>query len=127
MKYLLDTHTLIWLIEASSKVSSDIKEKLKFPGNQIYLSSVSLWEIAIKSSLGRLELKSPFNKLLSDLNSTNITILQIENDYLEKLTTLPLIHKDPFDRLLISTALVEGMTIITTDENIQKYTVPWIW
>ena len=127
MKYLLDTHTLIWLIEASSKVSSDIKVKLKFPGNQIYLSSVSLWEIAIKSSLGKLELKSPFSKLLSDLNSTNITILQIENDYLEKLTTLPLIHKDPFDRLLISTALVEGMTIITTDENIQKYTVPWIW
>jgi PIN domain nuclease of toxin-antitoxin system len=78
MKYLLDTHTLIWLIEASSKVSSNIKEKLKFPGNPIYLSSVSLWEIAIKSSLGKLELKSPFNKLLSDLNSTNITILQYD-------------------------------------------------
>ncbi|MCL1884707.1 MAG: type II toxin-antitoxin system VapC family toxin [Defluviitaleaceae bacterium] len=127
MKYLLDTHTLIWLIEASSKVSNDIKERLKIPDNSIYLSSVSLWEIAIKSSLGKLELKSPFNNLLSDLSSTNIVILQVENEYLEKLTTLPLIHKDPFDRLLISTALVEDLTIITTDENIQKYDVSWIW
>jgi len=105
----------------------DIKEKLKFSDSLIYLSSVSLWEIAIKSSLGKLELKSPFERLLADLSSTNIIILQIEDVYLKKLTMLPFIHKDPFDRLLISTALVEELTIITTDENIQKYDVPWIW
>jgi len=77
--------------------------------------------------LGKLELKSSFDKLLSDLNSTNINILHIENEYLQMLTKLPLIHKDPFDRLLVSTALSEGLTIVTADENIQKYDVPWIW
>ena len=127
MKYLLDTHTLIWLIEASSKISSEIKEALRFPGNSVYLSSASLWEIAIKTGLGRLDLKKPFEKLLIDLKSTNIVILQIENEYLQKLSVLPAIHKDPFDRLLISTALAENLTIITADENIQKYDVSWIW
>ena len=126
-KYLLDTHTLIWLIEASSKVSKDIREKIKFPGTMVCLSSASLWEIAVKMSIGKLDLKYPFDKLLSDLCKTDIVILQIENNYLRNLTSLPLIHKDPFDRLLISTALVEGLTIITADENIQKYDVPWIW
>ena len=126
-KYLLDTHTLIWLIESSSKVSESIKEKLKFPGNMVCLSSASLWEIAIKTSIGKLDLKSPFKKLLYDLRRTDIVILQIEHDYLHNLTALPLIHKDPFDRLIISTALAEGLTIITADENIQKYDVPWIW
>ena len=125
--YLLDTHTLIWLLESSSKVSDTIKEKLKFPGNQVFLSSASLWEIAIKTNIGKLELKSPFNKLLSDLQKTDIIILQIENEYLQNLSTLPFIHKDPFDRLLIATALVENLTILTADENIQKYDVSWEW
>ena len=127
MKYLLDTHTLIWLIESSSKVSDNIKERLKIPGNTICLSSVSLWEIAIKTSLRKLDLKSPFDKLLSDLHKTDIVILQIEDDYLRKLAALPLIHKDPFDRLIIATALTEELTIVTADNNIQKYDVPWIW
>ena len=127
MKYLLDTHTLIWLIEASSKVSMEIRENLKFSGNLTFLSSASLWEIALKTSIGKLELKLPFDKLLSDLRNTDIIILQLEDDYLRNLTNLPRIHKDPFDRLLISTAIVEGLTIITADENIQKYDVSWIW
>jgi len=127
MKYLLDTHTLIWLIEASSKVSPEIRVALKFPGNSIYLSSASLWEIAIKTSLGKLDLKNPFEKLLDDLNSTNIVILQIETEYLKKIAALPQIHKDPFDRLLIATAIAEDLTIITADENIQKYDVSWVW
>jgi len=127
MKYLLDTHTLIWLLEASSKVSNNIKEELRFPGNSVYLSSISLWEIAIKSSLGKLDMRASFDKLLTSLYSTNINILQVENEYLRNVMTLPWIHKDQFDRLLISTALVEGLTIITTDENIQKYNVSWVW
>ena len=127
MKYLLDTHTLIWLLESSSKISKGIRVDLSFPGNLTFLSSASLWEIAIKTRIGKLELKLPFDKLLSDLRATDIIILQIEDDYLCNLATLPFIHKDPFDRLLISTALVEGLTIITMDENIQKYNVSWVW
>ena len=126
MKYLLDTHTLIWLIEASPKVSDEIKQKLNF-SNGVFLSSVSLWEIAIKTNLGKLKLASPFSKLLLDLRKTDIVILQIEDEYLKRLSSLPLIHKDPFDRLLISTALMEDLTIVTADENIQKYGVSWVW
>jgi PIN domain nuclease of toxin-antitoxin system len=127
MKYLLDTHTLLWLVEASAKVPRSIREVLKFPCNSVYLSSVSLWEIAIKLSMNKLDLKMPFDKLLSDLNDTDITILQIKDSYLKNLTTLPRIHKDPFDRLLIATAIAESLTIITADENIQKYDVNWLW
>jgi len=72
-------------------------------------------------------MKMSLDKLLFDLNRTNINILQIENEYLKMLKTLPWIHKDPFDRLLISTALVEGLTFITADENIQKYDITCVW
>jgi len=126
-KYLLDTHTLIWLIESSPKISDDVKKKIKLPETMVYLSSVSLWEIAIKISIGKLELKSSFSELLSDLHKTDIIILQIENSYLRTLINLPFIHKDPFDRLIIGTALVEGLTVITADEDIRKYNIPWIW
>ena len=126
-KYLLDTHTLIWLIESSSKVSMSIREELKSPDAAVFLSSVSLWEIAIKLNLGKIQLKSPFRKLLSDLQDTDVGILQIEPDYLLGLANLPLIHKDPFDRLIISTAVAENLTVVTADENIQKYNISWIW
>ena len=127
MRYLLDTHTIIWLLEDPSKVSAPIKEKLKSPDNSVYLSSVSLWEIAINNSLGKLDLQESFERLLSDLSSTDIIILQIENEYLKAVNTLPYIHGDPFDRLIISTAIVEDMTIITKDDNIPKYSVQCIW
>ena len=112
-KYLLDMHTLIWLIQDSSKISNNVKEMLKLPGNFVCLSAVSLWEVAIKASINKLSLKRPFSNLLSDLQRTDILILQIEDSYLQNLYTLPFIHKDPFDRLIISTALAENLTIIT--------------
>ena len=126
-KYILDTHTLIWLVESSSKISKAIRDELKSSNAAVFLSSASLWEMAIKLNIGKLQLKSPFEKLLSDLQNTDITILQIEHDYLLGLASLPLIHRDPFDRLIISTALSESLTIITADANIQKYNVPWTW
>ena len=127
MDFLMDTHTLIWFIEASSKIPHNVREMLTQPDVTVYLSSVSLWEIAIKSSLGKLDLKASFNKLLLDLYNTDIAILQIEDEYLKILHKLPWIHRDPFDRLIISTALSEGLTIVTADEAIQKYDVAWAW
>lgn len=125
VKYLLDTHTLIWLIEASPKISLEIKEIFTLSENTVFISSASLWEIAIKAGMGKIRIS--FEKLIADLTSTNIEILQIENEYLKRLLSLPEIHKDPFDRLLIATALVENLIIVTADENIQKYSVPWLW
>jgi len=81
----------------------------------------------IKSNIGKLDMRLSFDELLDVIESGELPLIPIENDYLKVLSKLPFIHKDPFDRLIIATALREGLTIVTIDENIQKYDVPWIW
>jgi len=127
MKYLLDTHAVIWYFEASPELPQKIRDIIHNNEIGIYISSVSLWEIAIKINLGKLDLKLQLDELLNIIKNRDFNILQIEDEYLTGLSALPYIHKDPFDRLLISTALAEDFTIITIDENIQKYDVPWMW
>lgn len=127
MRYLLDTHAIIWHYEGSSKITPKVNELINNIDNSFYISAVSLWEIALKLSLGKLTVDFTFNELIDDIESGDFSILQVGNDYLKGLSTLPFIHKDPFDRLLISTAISENLTIITVDENIQKYDAPWIW
>ena len=127
MKYLLDTHTIIWHFDDSTKLSQKAIEITDNPESRLYICSISLWEIAIKMNLGKLNLNFTLDKLLAAINESDVDILQIEDEYLNKLSELPYIHKDPFDRLIIATALLEDLTILTIDENIQKYDVPWIW
>jgi len=127
MKYLLDTHAVIWYMGNSPKLPSKMKEIIGSEDNGIYLCSVSLWEIAIKVSLGKLESSLTFDGLLDKIESSRIRLLQIEYEHLKKLAALPVLHKDPFDRQLVAAALVENLTIITVDTHIQNYDVPWIW
>ena len=127
MRYLLDTHVLIWLAENSPKLPLEIKELVKHPMNVISVSSVSLWEIAIKMRLGKLDIDFTLDELLIAVENSDFEILQIDSNYLKSLSVLPFLHKDPFDRLLVATAVVDGLTIITVDENIQKYDVNWVW
>ena len=127
MKYLLDTHAVIWYLEDLPEIPPKTKKIIKMPENNVYISSVSLWEIAIKMNLNKLQLSLTFDELLDAIQNSDFDILQIENSYLLGLSSLPYIHKDPFDRLIISAALAEDLTIITIDENIQKYDVSWIW
>jgi len=127
MKYLLDTHAMIWYLEDSSRLPSKTKEIIDNNTNRIFLSSVSLWEIAIKINLGKLKLIMSFDEVLGNVRKGDFEVLQIENEYLKMLSALPFIHKDPFDRLLIATALAENLTIITADDSIQKYDVSWVW
>ena len=127
MRYLLDTHAVIWHFDDSPELSKKAKEIIDNPKNELYISSVSLWETAIKINIGKLDLDFTLDELLAEINDNDFDILQIENEYLQKLSVLPFIHKDPFDRLIIAIALAENLTIITTDENIQKYDVKWIW
>jgi len=127
MKYILDSHAIIWMIENNVKMPSRIKDIIISPENTIYISSVSLWEIAIKMDLGKLTLNVSFDDLLEYIDIRDFDILQIKGDYLKGLSGLPYIHNDPFDRLIISTAVSENLTIITIDDNIQKYNVSWIW
>jgi PIN domain nuclease of toxin-antitoxin system len=127
MRYLLDTHTIIWHLEDSPRLPSRLAEIIDNNENSIYYSSVSLWEIAIKVNSGKLELRFTFDEFLDGVKHSVIELLQIEDEHLKRLSTLPLIHRDPFDRLLIATALAEKLTIITADDDIHKYDVPWVW
>ena len=125
MRYLLDTHALIWYSEHSGRLPRMTEEIIDNPKNTIYVSAASLWEIAIKVNLGKLDLS--FDNLLGELKSVKFQILPIENIYLKRLLDLPKIHKDPFDRIIITTAQEEDMILLTSDENIHKYDVSWRW
>jgi len=127
MKYLLDTHALIWYFENSPKIPEKTVRLIDSGVNRKYICSASLWEIAIKTSIGRLKIDFSFDNLLDEIANSDLVVLQIENDYLRQLPRLPLLHKDPFDRLIIAAAIIHSLTIITVDENIRKYGVPWVW
>ena len=128
MKYLLDTHTLIWFLMGDRKLSDKARALIDNPSNEKHLSIASLWEIAIKVSLGKLALSKPFERLFPEqLHFNRIQILDITVNSLTKLTTLPFHHRDPFDRLIIAQALVEGFPIIGTDAIFDAYGVNREW
>ena len=127
MKYLLDANAMIWYFEDSKNLPQRVAKIIDDPLNTILISSLSLWEIVIKMMLGKLNLKMSFDELLATINEYDFEIIQIENDYLKELFNVQSIHKDPFDRLLIATAVADKLTLITSDDDIQKYNVKWIW
>ena len=127
MNYLLDTHVLIWYFEDAAGLPVEITRVIDNPIYHKFISVASLWEIAIKSNIGKLDMQLSFDELLDVIDGSELSIIPIKNGYLKGLSRLPFIHKDPFDRIIIATALMEKLTIMTIDENIQKYDVPWIW
>ena len=128
MKLLLDTHTAIWMMNKHARLPSGVKAMLLDEENTLYISIVSAWEVAIKVSLGKLpELPGGVKKFLSEAEELPITLLPIAPRHIEIVETLPLLHRDPFDRLLVAAAMAEGMTLLTADENIHRYDVPSVW
>ncbi|ACC84368.1 type II toxin-antitoxin system VapC family toxin [Nostoc punctiforme] len=121
MSFLLDTHILLWFLENDSKLSDRVREVITNPENLIFVSAISAWEISIKQSLGKLI--SPGN-LEEALRFSRFEILSMTLTHGIKVADLPLHHKDPFDRMLIAQALVEGLTIITVDQKLKFYDVP---
>ena len=127
MNCLLDTHAIIWYLEDSKSLPENTKKIIADPENSIFICSASLWEITIKMSLDKLKLDLSLDELFSTIENSDFYVLNIENEYLMELSRLPDIHKDPFDRLIIGTAVFEELTIITADENIGKYDVSCLW
>ena len=127
MKYLLDTHTALWLFEGNEKLPQCTRDIIYDADIDICISVISAWEIAIKVSLGKLDFNGGVATFLSAIEANNINLMGIHGSYVKMVETLPLIHRDPFDRLIVSTAISENMTIITIDENIHKYDVSWLW
>jgi len=126
-EYLIDTHVLLWALGSSDKIPEKIKEILINPQNEICISSVSLWEISIKVSVGKLKLNQSLSSFLDIVESGNFTIFGLETDYCKRQGDLPFIHKDPFDRNLIATAICENCVMITADDNIRMYPIPVLW
>ena len=123
MQLLLDTHILIWFINGESQLPEEAKKHIKNLNNQCYISMASIWEIAIKSALGKLQLNISFDTLKTLLIHNNIAILPINFEHIQQLLKLPIYHSNPFDRLIIAQAIDEDITIVTKDSKFELYDV----
>jgi len=128
MRVLLDTHTALWWVNEFEKLSPQAKALLMNDSYSLHLSIVSIWEIAIKSSLNKLpELRGGAKAFLAKVEEMPIELIAVEPRHVVAVEDLPFIHRDPFDRLLVGTAKADSMTILTADENIHKYDVQTVW
>lgn len=128
MEYLADTHTLLWIVTDDNKLSSKVKKLFLDEQNEIFISVASLWEIAIKVSLKRLELGQSLNDFyLNHIIGNKIRLLDIKVEHLSALETLKLHHRDPFDRLIICQSMVEKIPILSNDKVFSKYPIKRIW
>lgn len=120
MQYLLDTHVLLWWLTIPNKISVKAKQIIKDSSNDIFVSSASFWEMAIKKSIGRLTLP---HSLIEEVIGAGFKILPILAEECLSVADLPLIHSDPFDRLLIIQAKLQNLILITNDSKISKYPI----
>ena len=128
MKLLLDTHAFLWFIGGDNALSSRGRLAVEDSGNHKWVSMVSLWEIAIKHSIGKLSLDKPFEQLIPEqLQASGFEILGISIGHLTTLTQLPLHHRDPFDRLLAAQCLAENLTLLSSDEALDAYGIHRLW
>jgi len=128
MRALLDTNSFLWFISGSDRLSIDAKNFIADMQNQLVLSVASLWEIAIKISLGKLDLLQPYGQLIpQQLEENDVAVLPIEIGHMNKVIYLPFHHRDPFDRLIIAQALAEGIPVVSPDTVFSQYAVKLIW
>ena len=122
---LIDTHILLWALYDSDKLTP--KAKLAMKNEKCCVSIASLWEIAIKQSLGKLQIRQSIEEIAEQCRDNGVGIIGIEPRHCQKQIELPFLHKDPFDRIIIAQAVTEGHAIITADEHIWQYDVMTLW
>jgi PIN domain nuclease of toxin-antitoxin system len=128
MKLLLDTCAFLWIAGDASALSKRARELFRGADNEVYLSAVSAWEIAVKHTLGRLPLPAPPERFVREMREAHgIAALPIDEDSALHVSHLPDLHRDPFDRMLVSQAIVHGLTILTPDPIIMDYPARTIW
>jgi PIN domain nuclease of toxin-antitoxin system len=127
MNVLIDTHAFLWYIQANDRLSQNAAAILEDTDNKLYFSVASLWEIAIKLGLGKLKLDNPFHELEALLARLSIEILPIAFADTETYLSLPLHHRDPFDRILIAQAINHSLSIITADPAFDAYAIDRVW
>ncbi|NNM59010.1 MAG: type II toxin-antitoxin system VapC family toxin [Legionellales bacterium] len=120
MKYLLDTCILLWCLEGNTKKLTPFLDIIEDAENDLAVSVVTYWEIVIKQSLGKLDLP-PLDELIEIVKETGFSTMSLDILHIRQLEKMPLIHNDPFDRLLIAQSVVEQVILLTTDEKILLY------
>ncbi len=127
MNNLIDTHALIWFLNGDNELSDKAKKAIEDEDAINFISIASLWEIAIKISLGKLELKTPFSKISEQIDNNGFQILPITFEDTLILSTLPFHHRDPFDRIIISQSFNNKLAIISKDKYFNDYQVTLTW
>jgi PIN domain nuclease of toxin-antitoxin system len=123
MKYLIDTHILIWFLEGNVRLSKRAKNLIIDTDNQIFVSIASLWEMTIKMSIGKLKLSKTLPEIIEQMESDGINILSIQEEHLKTLLALPFHHNDPFDRLLVAQVQTENLVLVTDDTKFNLYNI----
>ncbi len=124
MRILLDTHIFLWFISGDTQLSTNVRDALRDPDNEVYLSAISVWEAIVKYQLGKLPLpEHPETYLPKQRDLHQIASLDLNESSVLQLAKLPPLHRDPFDRMLICQALQNGLTIATVDTAIRAYPV----
>ncbi|GGE83789.1 type II toxin-antitoxin system VapC family toxin [Massilia psychrophila] len=124
MKLLLDTHLLLWAAGDPSRLSAVAHALIEGPDNELFFSAVSLWEISIKRGLGRSDFQADPRVLRRGLLDNGYSELPVTSEHAVAIESLPPIHKDPFDRMLVAQATVEGITLLTADSLVAQYPGP---
>ena len=128
MRLLLDTCTFLWVISEPERISAKARELFVDPSNEVFLSVVSCWEIAVKHALGRLPLpESPGQFVPAQREAHGIQSLPLDEECALHIARLPTLHTDPFDRMLVSQALVHGLALVSPDKKISQYPVRIFW
>lgn len=129
--YLLDTHTFLWMAAEPKRLGAAAREVIDHPATELLLSVASIWEMAIKASLGKLEIEGATETVdafvRQQLEVTRTRILEVRVEHAVRVETLPWHHRDPFDRLLVAQATFEGLTILGRDPAFDDYDVSRVW
>ena len=128
MKILLDTHTFLWWVDGNPALSAKALEAIRNPRHDCFLSMVSCWEMAVKSSIGKLTLTMPVERFVAEqVAEDGFILLPIEFRHVCKVESLPFHHRDPFDRLLVAQAIMGKMAFVSADTTLDQYGVRRIW
>ena len=128
MRILLDTCTFLWLITDAPDLSPTVRERFADPHNEVFLSAASAWEIGVKWRLGKLELAQvPTTLVPAQREAHGITELPIDEESALHVTRLPPLHRDPFDRMLVSQSIVHGLVLVTPDPLVTQYPARTLW
>ena len=126
MDILLDTCSVLWFLIGDEKMSKPTRDIIHGAENKIYVSVATVWEVGIKVSIGKLKFDGGINGFIEAIEESGFSFLEVDIEHIIAVTKLPYIHRDPFDRMIIAQALIEGMAVMTTDADILKYDITHI-